>query len=282
MQKQIIFKLKNTHLIPVEAENINPEMLKGKDPDQIRELLVFSGNREEKLGEYFDVEITELSGVPDSGLPRVIMHGDLTGFKRLGQGMAAGEMEINGSAGFHTGAGMKGGSLVIKGNAGDWLGAHMEGGLITVEGNAGHFVGAAYRGMTKAMTGGTILIKGNAGQMLGSRMRRGLIAVGGNCGDNLGFRMLAGTILVVGTTGIRIGANMIRGTIILLRQAELFPTFYENCTYSPSFWRVLLKELQQKGFSPKESWNDVLFKRFSGDAFTGLKGEVLICQKKLQ
>jgi len=132
--------------------------------------------------------------------------------------------------------------------------------------------------MTEAMKGGTILIKGHAGQMLGSKMRRGLIAIGGNCGDNLGFKMLAGTILVTGATGIRIGVNMIRGTIILLQQTELFPTFYENCTYSPTFWKLLVKELRQKGFSLAESSKDALFKRFSGDALSGGKGEVLICQ----
>lgn len=278
MNKLITLKLKEQPVIPVEAEAIAPGNLSGKSRDEILRLPVWSGNREEKLGDYFEVEITETTEPSEDSLPKVVLHGDLTKFKNIGQGMAGGEMEVCGSTGFHTGARMKGGILRIDGNAGDWLGAHMEGGLISVEGNAGHFAGAAYRGMTQGMTGGMILIKGNAGQMLGSRMRRGFIALSGNCGDHLGFKMLAGTILVAGATGVRIGVNMTRGTIILLRQAELFPSFYENCTYRPVIWQLIHRELQQKGFELAEAYKNALFKRYSGDAIKGGKGEVWICQ----
>lgn len=283
MKKLITLKLKQQPVIPVEAEAITPGNLSGKNRDEILRLPVWSGNRQEELGDYFEVEIPETPGpsagsLPESSLPKVVLHGDLSKFKNIGQGMAGGEMEVCGSTGFHTGARMKGGILRIKGSAGDWLGAHMEGGLLSVEGNAGHFAGAAYRGLTQGMTGGMILIRGNAGQMLGARMRRGLIALGGDCGDHLGFKMLAGTILVAGTPGVRVGINMTRGTIILLRQAELFPSFYENCTYHPVIWQLIYRELQQKGFKLAEAYKHTLFKRYSGDAIKGAKGEVWICQ----
>ena len=280
MKTQITLRLKEQPSIPVEAENIIPENVSGKSLDEINHLPLWSGNRQQMLEDYFEVDITELEGEAlqlDTNTVKVVLIGDLSRFKRLGQGMTVGEMEVQGSVGFHTGALMRGGILRIKGNAGDWLGAHMEGGQITVEGSAGHFVGMAYRGKTQGMSGGTILIQGNAGQMVGSRMRRGLIAVGGDCGDVPGFKMVAGTVLVVGASGIRVGANMIRGSIILLQPTELLPTFYYNCRYRSVFWRLLYQELQQKGFHLPESYRDILFKRFSGDAHEGGKGEILLC-----
>lgn len=281
MRPQITLRLKEEPSIPVEAESITPENLSGKSLDEIYNLPLWVGNRQQRLADYFAVEMTERGGEAlqaEVNPAKLVLFGDFSRFKRLGQGMAAGEMEIQGSVGFHTGASMRGGSLRIKGNAGDWLGAHMEGGQITVEGSAGHFLGSSYRGLTQGMTGGSILIQGNVGQMAGSRMRRGLIAVGGNCGDALGFKMLAGTIVLVGASGIRAGANMIRGSIILLQPTELLPSFYYNCCYQPVFWGLLHQELQRKGLLLPESYRNVFLKRFSGDANAGGKGEILICQ----
>jgi len=281
MTRQLTLRLCEQPAIPVEAESITPENLAGKSRDEIKRLPLWSGNRQQKLGDYFEVERTEPEeeGLTQEGaLAKVVLLGDFSRFKRLGQGMAAGEMEIQGSVGFHAGALMAGGILRIKGNAGDWLGAQMKGGRIIVEGSAGHFAGAAYRGETQGMSGGTILIQGNTGQMTGSRMRRGLIAVGGDCGDAVGFKMLAGTILVAGVPGIRAGAGMRRGTLVFLQPADLLPSFYYNCCYRPVFWGLLHKELRQIGFALPESSQDVFFRRFSGDANEGGKGEILICR----
>lgn len=276
MITRIILRLKNQPSIPVEAENIHPEILRGKSLEEICSLELWCGNRRQQLGDYFEVEITERG---EAGYPtKVDIYGDLSRFQRLGQGMSSGIMEIHGSVGFHAGAMMRGGSLRIAGNSGDWLGAHMEGGQIMVEGSAGHFTGSAYRGKTQGMSGGTILILNNAGQMTGSRMRRGLIAVGGDCGDATGFKLRGGTILAAGACGIRTGADMRRGTVILFRETELLPTFYYNCHYRPTFWGLLVKELQKQGFKLSKFSQDVSFKRFSGDAHEGGKGEILICQ----
>lgn len=264
--------LKKVPSFPVEAESINPENVTGKEVEEIKSLPLWCGNRREEVGDYFEVEV-ENSGQP----AQLVLKGDLSRFKRLGQGMGAGEMIVWGSVGFHAGALMRGGTLVIKGDAGDWLGAHMEDGLIKVEGSAGDFAGAAYRGKTRGMTGGTILITGNAGQMLGARMRRGLIAIGGDCGDMPGFGMLAGTVLVRGRAGIRAGAKMVRGTVILLQPQVLLPTFYYNCTCRLTTWRLLYKHLNQAGFFLPTPYQDMPFRRYSGDANEGGKGEVLIC-----
>lgn len=284
MRTQITLNLKKRPNLPVEAESITPDNFFEKSVDEIYKLPLYSGNRLEKVGDYFNVEVTapDEEGAPGTPhqdrLPKIVLIGDFSRFKRIGQEMTAGEIVIQGSAGFHTGAMMHGGAIHIQGDAGDWLGAHMEGGQITVEGSAGHFVGSAYRGMTKGMTGGLILIHGNAGQMLGSRMRGGLIAVAGGCKDAPGYKMCAGTILIAGKAGIRAGAGMQRGTIILSREHTLLPTFYYSCSYHPSFWGLLYQELKRKGFPLADFRQGAAFKRYCGDGLTGGKGEILTCQ----
>lgn len=280
MKTQVILELKDQPSLPVEAESIIPENFKDKNLDEIYSIPLLLGNRKKKIEDFFKVEIInqdDENKAADNSI-KVFLHGDLSRFKYLGRGMTEGEIEIEGSVGFHAGAFMKNGSLVIKGDAGDWLGAHMAGGRITVLGSAGHFIGSGYRGKTEGMTGGTILIKGNAGRMVGAKMRGGLIAVGEDCEDELGYRMLEGTIVVTGNPGIRIGANMKKGTIILLKTAKLLPIFYYNCSYRPTFWRLLRKDLQSKGLDFLESSENALFKRYIGDANEGGRGEVLICQ----
>lgn len=285
MKKQVTLALKQIPSLPMEAESINPESVCGKTVEEIQRLQLWCGNRQEVVGDYFDVEITsssESNGSGEKDLPTVTLKGDLSRFKRLGQGMGAGTMVIQESVGFHAGAQMRGGMLVIQGNAGDWLGAHMEGGLIRVEGSAGHFAGAAYRGSSKGMTGGTILIRSNAGQSIGGHMRRGLIAVGGDCEDMPGYGMLAGTVLICGKAGVRAGARMQRGTVILLHKQVLLPTFYYDCTYHPYFWGLLCAELAQDGFLLPSLSQEMFFRRYSGDANEGCKGELLVCDQAVQ
>lgn len=292
MKTQVTLVLKEIPSVPVEAESINPENVTGKGIQEIESMLLWCGNSQARVGDYFDVSITLTEETKNSesdselntsvkdqnNLAKLVLQGDLSKFKHLGHGMAAGEMEIQGSAGFHAGAFMRGGTLTIHQNAADWLGAHMEGGEIYVKGSVGHYAGSAYRGKTKGMTGGMILIGGNAGQMLGARMSKGLIAIGGNCGDAPGYSMMAGTILIQGTPGIRVGAFMNRGTIILFQPNDLLPTFYYNSIYKVPFWSLLYHQLIKKGFSIPASYQDVFFRRYSGDANEGGKGEVLICQ----
>jgi len=271
----ITLKLKVQPSLPVEAEGISPENFAGKTAQEIQEILIWYGNSQVKVGDFFEVEVGKAAAKDQ--LPKVVLQGNLERFKRLGQGMTAGEMEVESSVGFHAGAFMQGGKLTIKGDAGDWLGSHMEGGTILVEGSVGNYVAAAQRGRDIGMTGGAIIVKGNAGQMLGSRMRRGLIAVGGDCGDVVGFKMAAGTIIVKGKAALRAGANMKRGTIIIFQKPTMMPTFYKNCEYKPVFWKLLCKQLSEYGFELDEAQRNAVFTRYTGDANTGGKGEILTC-----
>lgn len=278
MTTQVVLTLKEQPPLPVEAEKIIPENFKGKSPDEIYGIPLLLGNREIKIEDFFRVETRGDDEGKTGNAVKLLLKGDLSRFKNLGWGMAEGEMVVEGSVGFHAGTTMRGGSLVVKGNAGDWLGAHMTGGKIAVSGSAGHFIGAGWRGEKQGMTGGTILIKGNAGRAVGARMKGGLIAVGGDCEEVLGYGMLNGTIVVKGNAGIRIGSNMKKGMIILLTSAELLPVFHYNCTYQPTFWKVLCKDLKSKGFVFPLSCETAAFKLYLGDANEKGEGEILVRQ----
>jgi formylmethanofuran dehydrogenase subunit C len=282
MTVQVILTLKKSPRVPVEAEVLIPENVTGKNEDEIGRLKLLVGKKWEAVADWFHVNIDrvpELGDNEQSDPSALLLKGDLRRFKRLGQGMSNGVMEVDGSTGFHAGAGMSGGTLIIRGDAADFLGAHMKAGLIVVQGNAGHYAAAAYRGYTRGMMGGVIIITGNAGQMLGARMRRGLICLLGDCGDVAGYNMKAGTIIVAGKPGARVGARMVRGTIVLLDHdtdmTAMPPTFSYNCTYHPPFWRIIHGYLANNGFVPEASPHAV-FSRYNGDTNEGGKGEVWI------
>jgi formylmethanofuran dehydrogenase subunit C len=263
--------------MPVEAESLLPENVTGKSAEEIKSLPLQVGNRTEPVGDHFRVEIHEGQSDGPDGVAALELSGDLTRFKRLGEGMSRGSLTVNGTVGFHAGARMSGGTLTIKGDAGDYLGAMMTGGRITVHGNAGHFAGSAYRGFFRGMSGGSILVLGNAGNLTGARMRRGMIAVRGTCGDLAGYGMGAGTVLIGGRAGVRAGANMVRGTVILLTPPEeMPPTFRYDYTGLPPFWPLLHASLSEAGWTAPEAVAAAEFKRYSGDFNEGGRGELLL------
>jgi formylmethanofuran dehydrogenase subunit C len=253
---------------------LRPDTMAGLSLEEIYALPLLYGNEIVAAGEFLRGEVRDSEKEPPG--VTLILRGDFSRVKRIGQGMQSGEIIIEGPAGFHTGTEMAGGELTIRGDAGDWLGAHMTGGVIKVEGNAGHWAGAAYRGKTQGMRGGTIIIHGGAGRMTGSKMRGGLIAVGGDCLEFPGYYMNAGTILVAGRSGRHIGSGMLRGTIIMREGHELLPTFYHDCAYQPPFWPILLSYMERQGFAPDGWGAGCFFDRYSGEALSGGRGEILL------
>ena len=92
--------------ITVEAEVIRPDLFAGKTKEQIEELLVWQGPKELPLSQFFEVDIQGNGGSPEE--TKIIIDGDVSRVKRIGQGMNSGMIEILGSAGMHTGAEMTG------------------------------------------------------------------------------------------------------------------------------------------------------------------------------
>lgn len=201
--------------IPVEAEVISPDVFVGKSLEEIKQLIIWRGNKEVPLSEAFDISIEETS-INDLEHTEIILVGELSRFKRIGQDMTGGKIIINGSIGMHLGFEMKDGTIEVDGNADDFAGANMTGGYIHIKGNTGHYLGGSIRGDWRGMNGGKIKVDGNVGNETGVWMRKGVIEIGGNAPMFLGMHLHRGTIIVHGDVTERAGAEMTGGTIIIL------------------------------------------------------------------
>jgi formylmethanofuran dehydrogenase subunit C len=266
-----ILRLKEQPHVPLEAENLSPDVISKLRHDEVSALPLVLGKRQYRLDDFFDVE-----GPPSEDIE---IHGDAGRVKWIGHGMTKGSITIHGNAGMHLGVHMKGGTIEVKGNASDWVGAEMLRGLIRIHGNAGGQIGAAYRGAITGMEGGTILIGGTAGIEIGSRMRRGIIVVGGKARDFVGLQMKGGTIILLSGAEIRAGAWMVRGTIISMVPVKLMPTFAYACTYRPTFLHQYARELAKLGIAIPHEGKDGMYQRFIGDASVPGKGEILVWNK---
>jgi formylmethanofuran dehydrogenase subunit C len=258
--------------IPVEVENIRPDLIKDMIFSELEQLEIRAGKDIYKLKDFFEIE-----GEPAENIE---IDGDLSNFKYLGAEMSRGSIRVNGNIGMHVGSEMNGGKIEINGNAGDWLGAEMTGGMISVSGDVGNYVGAAFRGDKLGMNRGIIYVEGNAGNFTANKMRRGEIVIKGNCGDLLGAEMIAGSVYVFGKCGKRVGAGMKRGTIIVFNELELLSTYSYNISYSPNFLNIAFKHLQNDyGIEvPDQAYNSE-YMRYTGDNTELGKGEILIWKK---
>jgi formylmethanofuran dehydrogenase subunit C len=196
--------------IMVEAESICPDVFRAKDKDEIERLTVWQGPQKLPLAEFFEVQV---QGDESPEETRIVIDGDVSRIKRIGQGMKSGTIKIKGSAGMHLGAEMSGGNITVIGNAGSWAGMEMKGGTLHIHGNAEDHVGSAYRGSWQGMTGGRIVIEGDARSQLGGGMAGGQIIVQGNVENFCGIRQSGGTIIVKGSAVRGAGAEMNGGTI---------------------------------------------------------------------
>jgi len=258
--------------IPVEVENIRPDLIKDMSFSELEQLEIRAGKEVYKLKKFFEIE-----GKPAE---EIEIEGDLSNFKYLGAGMNSGTIRVKGDVGMHLGSEMSGGQIEVEGNAGDWLGAEMTGGIITVSGDAGNYIGAAFRGDKLGMNRGFIYIGGNAGNFTANKMRRGEIVINGDCGDLLGAQMIAGSVYVFGKCGKRVGAGMKRGTIVVFNDLELLPTFSYNISYFPNFLNIAFRHLKNDyGIKIPDQALNSEYKRYTGDNTELGKGEILIWKK---
>src|SRR5687768_14275518 len=107
--------------LAVEAECLRPEAMSGLSSAEAARLPVWLGNATAELGDLFRAE-----GSAEDG--RLVLEGDLSHVRRIGQGMGMGSLTIRGDVGLHLGAGMTGGAIEVEGKVGDWAGAEMRGG----------------------------------------------------------------------------------------------------------------------------------------------------------
>ena len=261
---EIYLKSKGKVGIMIEAEVIKPESFAGKKIEEIERLVVWQGAIELPLSEFFDVEVNG-SAQPEE--TKVIIDGDVSRVKRIGQAMKSGSIEISGSAGMHLGAEMAGGSIFVKGDAGSWSGREMKGGLLHIGGNCGDHVGCSYRGSWRGMTGGQIRIDKNARSQLGGGLVGGQIVVAGNVENFCGIRMNGGVIVVKGTAIRGVGAEMNGGIIAVCKDIKQF---------SPGFLEVGREENPKLGEVQLEG----KYLKFTGDYALGKNPKgTLFCEE---
>ena len=225
---EVKLKLKKEPEIPLEAESITPDNFAGKSNADIKKLLLTYGNQELTIDDFFT--ISGKSG--DIAELKIIIDGDLSNVKRIGEKMTNGEIIINSDVGMHIGNQMTGGKIQVNGNADDWAGAMMKGGEIEINGDAGNYVGAAYRGYWKGMMNGTIKVKGKVGveSLLWANgsvvAKRFPTLICGSAGSFLGIHNHGATIIVEGDVDRCAGADQIWGTIVIKGKASrLLPSF---------------------------------------------------------
>lgn len=229
---EVTLKLREQPRIYLEADCITPDKFAGKSIDEIKALPIWQGNAQKTIGDFFDVSGTAGDVAADI---LIEISGPTGGVKRIGEGMTAGEIVVDGDVGMHCGAKMQGGKITVGGNADDWAGAMMKGGDLLIKGNAAHYCGAAYRGEWIGMTNGTITVEGQVGNdaMAWARNSKGKKwwpkLVCGGAGMFLGLHNHGGTIICNGDVGRRIGADMARGSIVVNGKPELMlPSFVKE------------------------------------------------------
>jgi formylmethanofuran dehydrogenase subunit C len=199
-------------------------------------------------------ELADISGEPDD---TVRFLGDWRRAARLGAGIQAGSVTIEGDVGDEVGLGMAGGSLEVRGSAGDRA-------------------GAAAPEARRGMTGGELVVHGSVGREAGALMRRGLLVAGGTVGDHAAVGMIAGTIVAFGAVGPTPGLWSKRGSVVALSDVPVPSTYRYACTYQPVHLRLLLSRLQARYALPVEGRHLTgFYRRYSGDLAELGKGEIL-------
>ncbi|KMO37413.1 formylmethanofuran dehydrogenase [Methylobacterium variabile] len=247
----------------LDLGGLHPAALAGLSETEVARLPVGTSRRGLTLGDCFKVSL--------DGSDELRIVGATERLDRVGAGLGAGRIVVEGDVGQRLGAGMRGGSLTVSGSAGPFAGTAARGGTIRIAGDAAESAGGAVHGAQAGLDGATLLIGGVAGDRLGNRMRAGLI-VAKRAGTHAGARMIAGTI-VAEEIGDHPGYGMRRGTLIAARHGALLPTFAETGRQDLVVLRLLARSLE--GLSPEAAaLLRARQRRYSGDLATLGKGEL--------
>lgn len=210
--------------IALEFDNILPELLFDKSLNEIQETVIYRGNKEEHLSQYFNVELEGECDKKDECT--IVIDGDLSRVKRIGFAMSCGKIIANSDVDFHVGACMSGGHIIVNGDAESYAGREMTGGLLEIKGSVKEFCGSSYAGEWRGMSGGQIIVYQNAGKQLADYMIGGNIHIKGNCDILAGVHMSGGIIQIDGDVNQWIGGQMKKGLVILNGKIEkMLPGF---------------------------------------------------------
>ncbi|HEY1886464.1 MAG TPA: formylmethanofuran dehydrogenase subunit C [Roseiarcus sp.] len=247
---------------------LTPQNLAGKSVAEVASIELQTTRMRVTAGDVFRIH----EGDPAA----VVIEGGSARFDRVGMGLTAGSIRVDGDVGVQAGRLMSGGQLTVHGAAGPFAGSGMKGGTLTIEGDAGERPGGPLSGETVGMSGGVLHVRGDAGERAGDRLRRGFILIEGRAGAYAGSRMIAGTLAVGGEAGDLPGYLMGRGTILLGRGATLFsPTFGDCGEHDLVAARLLADYIAQASVKLGDLFRRPL-RRFAGDLAALGKGEILL------
>jgi formylmethanofuran dehydrogenase subunit C len=252
----------------LDLSPLTPQNLAGKTAAEIASLELQTTRMRVTAGDVFRIH----EGDPAT----IVIEGGSPRFDRVGMGMSAGSIRIEGEVGVEAGRLMSGGQLIIGGGAGPFAGSGMKGGTLTIEGDAGERLGGPLSGETVGMSGGVLHVRRDAGERAGDRLRRGVILIEGRAGAYAGSRMIAGTLAIGGEAGDLPGYLMGRGTILLGRGATLLsPTFGDCGEYELVAARLLAGYIAQTSTKLAALFRRPL-RRLAGDLAALGKGEILL------
>ena len=252
----------------LDLSALTPQNLAGKTVAEIGAIELQTTRVRVTAGEVFRIREGDRSAIR--------IEGGAERFDRVGMGLSAGAISVEGEVGVEAGRLMSGGQLIIRGDAGSFAGSGMKGGTLEIEGGAGERLGGPLSGETTGMSGGVLHVLGDAGERAGDRLRRGLILIEGRAGAYAGSRMIAGTLAIGGEAGELPGYLMGRGTILLGRGAALLsPTFGDCGEHDLVAARLLADYVAQASAKLARLFRRPL-RRLAGDLAALGKGEILL------
>ena len=252
----------------LDLSPLTPQNLAGKSVAEVASIELQTTRARITAGDVFHIR----EGDPTT----IVIEGGSGRFDRVGMGLMAGSVRVEGEVGVQAGRLMSGGQLTVHGDAGPFAGSGMKGGTLTVEGAAGERLGGPLSGETVGMSGGILHVRGDAGERAGDRLRRGIILIEGRAGAYAGSRMIAGTLAIGGEAGDLPGYLMGRGTILLGRGATLLsPTFGDCGEYELVAARLLAGYTAQASAQLGDLFRRPL-RRLAGDLAALGKGEILL------
>ncbi|HTZ68819.1 MAG TPA: formylmethanofuran dehydrogenase subunit C [Roseiarcus sp.] len=262
------FSLRATPDQRLDLSPLTPQNLAGKTVAEIEAIEVRTTRVRVTAGDVFRIR----KGDPDT----IVIEGGSARFDRVGMGLTAGSMSVEGEVGVQVGRLMSGGQLTVRGDAGPFAGSGMKGGTLTIQGGAGERLGGPLSGETIGMSGGILHVRGDAGERAGDKLRRGVILIEGRAGAYAGSRMIAGTLAIGDEAGDLPGYLMGRGTILLGRGATLFsPTFGDCGEYDLVAARLIADCVAQASAKLARLFRRPV-RRLAGDLAALGKGEILL------
>ena len=266
--KPLVLRLRAAPEQRLDMSSLTPQRLAGKSLREIDGVDLQTTRRAVHVGDLFHVS--------DGSAEHIVIAGGSERFDRVGEGMSAGSITVDGDVGIRAGRRMAGGRLTVNGNAGHWTASGMAAGFIEIAGDVGDRLGGPLAGEVHGMSGGMVVVRGHAGVRAAHRLRRGALIVEGNAGDDAGSRMLAGTLIVRGAAGARTGYLMRRGTIVLgIASSDFGPTFVDCGVHDLTAHRLMAAHIRESSAKSAELLH-VPLRRLMGDMAVLGKGEIFV------